>query len=182
MDTLVLLTTVLAGLAVLFFGRQLFWLFVAVVGFLVGFEVARDLLANDPLWLQLVVALAAGVVGAVLAYFLQYAAVAVAGFFAGGYLVLVLLRVFSVAPSQFVLWLLVISAGVLAAVVVLLLFDWALIVLSSMLGAAALLDVVTLDAGLTAVLFVILAAIGIAVQGYLYTSRGETTRVRRVRS
>ena len=76
---------ILAGLAVLFFGRRLFWLFVGCVGFIVGFELAGDMLQGQPEWVILVIALGVGVLGAIASIFLQRVFVVVAGFFAGGY-------------------------------------------------------------------------------------------------
>src|SRR6516225_10094390 len=76
---------VLAGLAVLFFGRRLFWLFVGCVGFIVGFELAGNALAGQSEWLILVIALGVGLLGAIASVFLQRIFIVVAGFFAGGY-------------------------------------------------------------------------------------------------
>ena len=39
---------IIAGLAVLFFGRRLFWLFVGGVGFIVGFQIASEVLQGPP--------------------------------------------------------------------------------------------------------------------------------------
>src|SRR5438876_10496131 len=75
---------VLIGVVILFFGRRLFWLCVAAVGFAVGVEIA-PLLVNEPSsLLALLIALAFGILGALLALFLQKVAIAVLGFLAGG--------------------------------------------------------------------------------------------------
>src|SRR2546430_10932053 len=74
---------VLIGVVILFFGRKLFWLCVAAVGFAVGVEIA-PLLVNEPSsLLALLIALVLGVLGALLALFLQKIAIAVLGFLAG---------------------------------------------------------------------------------------------------
>jgi hypothetical protein len=78
------LLVLLAGIALLLAGRRLFWLFVGVVGFFAGLRFALQVLGPraDLRW---IVALAAGLLGIVLAIALQRLAVALAGFFVGGY-------------------------------------------------------------------------------------------------
>ena len=139
MSSLSLVVMVLAGLAALLFGRQLFWLFVGIVGFLVGFELATRLITGQPDWIILLIALVAGLLGALLAVFLQYVAVAVAGFLAGGYALFTLLRTLDLMPDmEWARWGLLIVGGIIGAALILLLYDWALIVLSAGTGAATL--------------------------------------------
>src|SRR6476661_9326781 len=75
---------VIIGAAILLFGRKLFWLFVAALGFAVGLEIAVYFMKDPPQWMLLLVGLGCGVVGALLAILVQKIAVAVAGFIAGG--------------------------------------------------------------------------------------------------
>jgi len=79
----------LAGAVLLLLGRKLFWLFVAVAGFYLSFEAARALLADQPAWLIWLVAIAAGLLGAVLAMLFQRVGFALAGFYAAAYIALV---------------------------------------------------------------------------------------------
>src|SRR2546423_6852692 len=76
--------SVLIGASVLFFGRRLFWLCVAAVGFAAGVEFAPHLMHEPSPVLLLSVAVVLGLIGALLALFLQKIAIAVAGFLAGG--------------------------------------------------------------------------------------------------
>src|SRR2546423_12340946 len=76
--------SVIVGLAILFFGRKLFWLFVAALGFAVGLQIAAYFMKEPPQWMTLLVALGCGVIGALLAVLLQKIAIAIAGFVAGG--------------------------------------------------------------------------------------------------
>ncbi len=78
----------LVGILLLFLGRRIFWLFVGGVGFVAAIDLVSRLAMPWPTWLTLVVALAAGLVGALLAILLQEVAVGIAGFLAGGYIVL----------------------------------------------------------------------------------------------
>src|SRR5262245_52324544 len=75
--------TLIVGLAVLLFGRRLFWLFVGAVGFAVGLHVARAVLADRPEWVVLIAALILGLIGAMLAIVFQWLAVGLGGFAAG---------------------------------------------------------------------------------------------------
>ena len=84
MNLSVPIISVIVGAAILLFGRKLFWLFVAALGFAVGVEIAAYFMREPPAWLTLIVALGCGVAGALLAILLQKLAIAVAGFIAGG--------------------------------------------------------------------------------------------------
>lgn len=75
-----LFANIAAGAALLLAGRRLFWLFVAITGFLVGAEVTGDMFVNQPRWVVWVLAAGASIIGAVLAMLLQRIAFAVAGF------------------------------------------------------------------------------------------------------
>src|SRR5438552_15804629 len=88
--------SVLIGAVILFFGRKLFWLCVAAVGFAAGVEVAPHLIHEPSAVLQLSVAIVFGFIGALLAMFLQKVAIAVAGFLAGGKLAMALAAAFFV--------------------------------------------------------------------------------------
>src|SRR5438046_797680 len=86
--------SILIGAIILFFGRKLFWLCVAAVGFAAGVEFAPHLMHEPTPVLQLSVALVFGFIGALLAMFLQKIAIAVAGFLAGGKLAMALAGAF----------------------------------------------------------------------------------------
>src|SRR5256885_7264151 len=86
--------SVLIGAIILFFGRKLFWLCVAAVGFAAGVEFAPHLIHEPSQVLQLSIAIVFGFIGALLALFLQKVAIAVAGFLAGGKLAMALTAAF----------------------------------------------------------------------------------------
>lgn len=81
--------TLILGFIILLFGRTLFWLGIAIAGFLVGTEYAHVMFAAHPQWVVLAVAIGAGVVGAVLAVLVKRVAFALVGFYAGIYLGLI---------------------------------------------------------------------------------------------
>lgn len=186
MDSLSLIITLLAGLGALLFGRRLFWLFVGLVGFLVSFNLATEFLSGQPQWIILLIALIVGLVGALLAVFLQYIAVAVAGFLAGGYAIFSLMQLLNVAINEaWLYWFILILGGVIGAILVLLVFDWALIILSAGVGAATLVQLAErfteLSSPLNLILFFLLLIVGIAFQAYTLPAGDTTTRRRIIR-
>jgi hypothetical protein len=94
---------VIIGILLLFIGRRLFWLFVACVGFASGYHYAQQIWGIHSPILVLILTIAAGAVGAIIAIFFQKAAIVVAGFAAGGYVVLSLFDQFAGLPVQMVL-------------------------------------------------------------------------------
>lgn len=151
------------GLVVLFFGRRLFWLCVAAVGFAAGVEVAPYLVQEPKPALALAVALVLGLIGALLALFLQKIAVAVVGFLAGGKLAGAIAAAFFVQYAQYSTIIFVLG-GILGAILMLMLFDWALIVVSSLIGAHLIQSAVALPPTGSTIVFIGLAIIGILAQ------------------
>ncbi|MBN1261170.1 MAG: hypothetical protein JXB35_10865 [Anaerolineae bacterium] len=147
-------------------GRQLFWLFVGSVGFVSAIEVITRWVVGWPGWLTLVVALAAGVVGAVLAIFLQEVAVGIAGFLGGGYIVLSFLDIVGI-NVPLLTWVLALVGGIIGLLVTVSLFDWSLIVLSSLSGASLLVRSLPLSQPWNLVVFVGLLAVGLLIQARL---------------
>jgi Domain of unknown function (DUF4203) len=162
----------LIGAVILFFGRKLFWLCVAAVGFAAGVEIAPHLVHEPSPLLALAVALVLGLIGALLALFLQKVAVAVLGFLAGGKLAGSIAAAFFVHYAQYSTVIFVIG-GVVGAILLLVLFDWALIVVSSLIGAHLIQSAIVLPASGSTIVFIGLAVLGILVQAAsLRGSRG----------
>src|SRR5258708_18346115 len=155
----------LIGIVILLFGRKLFWLCVAAVGFAAGVELAPHLVHEPSPLLALTVALVLGLIGALLALFLQKIAIAVLGFLAGGKLAGAIGAAFFVQYAQYstVIFL---AGGIVGAILLLVLFDWALIVVSSLIGAHLIVfqDAITLPASGSTIVFIALTIIGILIQ------------------
>jgi uncharacterized protein DUF4203 len=164
----------LAGIVLLVAGRRLFWLFVGVVGFLVGFRLAFELLGPGSEGKHWLVAVAAGLLGVALAFAVQRLAVALAGFFVGLWGASLLFQVNLSHPRPAGI-LLCVLAGLAAAVLALRVFEGALIVLSSFAGAGMVVDALSLRHALGAAVLVALAILGILVQAGL-TARGRPYR------
>lgn len=162
--------SLLVGIALLLFGRRLFWLFVAALGFAVGLQLAPYLMQNPPLWLSLAVSLVLGLVGALLAFLLQKLAIGVAGFLVGGRIAVAVVAAFMVQHAQYYGITFVIG-GILGAILLLLLFDWALIIFSSIEGARLIASSVHLPSTGLTILVVALTIFGIIVQATFFRRR-----------
>ena len=168
------LLALLAGLVLLVAGRRLFWLFVGVVGFITVYRWFEPYPAAQPSgrWL---LAILAGFVGIVLAIFLQRVAIAMAGFFAGGWFAVHLLGLHMAHPHGADLLIFGI-AGVIAAVLAVALFDLALIVLSSLAGSDLIVGALHPRREIATLLLLGLAVVGIAVQMGITARRRRTDR------
>jgi hypothetical protein len=164
MNLSVPIISVIVGVAILLFGRKLFWLFVAALGFAVGLEIAAYFTREPPQWMTLLVALGCGVIGALLAILLQKLAIAVAGFIAGGRIAWALAAAFYVDHMHY-RGITFVIGGILGALLLLALFDWVLILLSSVEGAHLICNGIVLPEKGTLILFIALAVIGVIVQG-----------------
>jgi hypothetical protein len=154
---------VLLGIVVLVSGRRLFWVTVAVVGFIAGLIIALNLLEIQPIWLAWLAAIGVGIIGAVLAIFLQHIAVGTAGFLLGGYLLIWLAQLFKLNTAQWG-WIIFIVGGIIGLILAIWLFEAALIGLSSLAGAAIIVSVTNFQPVITTLLFVLLVIVGIVIQ------------------
>lgn len=156
--------SMIVGATILLFGRKLFWLFVAALGFAVGLEIAAYFMRDPPAWITLVIALGLGILGALLAIMLQKLAIGVAGFVAGGRFASAVLAAFFVDYSHY-RGITFVIGGIVGALLLLALFDWVLILLSSVEGAHLIGSGITLPHTGAVILFCALALLGVVVQG-----------------
>lgn len=156
-----MLLPLLIGLILLLFGRTLYWAFVGLAGFLIGFELAAELLAEQAERVRLLAAVLVGIVGVLVGIFFQRVAFALGGLFAGGYLADALAEA-AAAPGDPLLWFAL--GGVLGAIITAVIMDWAIIILSSLAGAATIVDNFDLEPTTGALLLAALTAIGILIQ------------------
>ena len=159
--------TVLIGVLMLVFGRKLFWLFVGCLGFAVGFNYAPYVWQIQSNFFLLILATITGVVGAVLALFFQKLAIGLAGFAGGGYIALNLMNLFGIRIEQAV-WLPYLIGGIIGALLLFFIFDWALILVSSLAGATLIIQAAKLSPGLEIAVYFALIAAGIVIQTVLY--------------
>ncbi|MBD3264862.1 MAG: hypothetical protein GF375_07145 [Candidatus Omnitrophica bacterium] len=150
------------GILLILGGRKIFWLFVGVFGFLSGFELASYLFSHSSIWLAFSVSLAAGAIGVFLAIFFQKIAVVTGGFLGGGYLSLM-------ASQQFMHFhqaplLIFFLGGLIGALLILSVFDWALIIISSLAGSLLLSQNQIFSREVNNLIFLFSALAGIIVQ------------------
>ena len=157
---------VLIGLALVLLGRKLFWLFVGVVGFLVGMRFGAQLVAGQSEIVILTIAIGVGLLAAVLAIVLQRVAVALAGGLAGGMLAMRLAVLLGFTAGT-VGWVFFALGAVLAAILVSVAFDWALVVLSALIGASIVSDVLPFAPTARFISMIVLFIIGVVVQASL---------------
>ncbi|MEJ2600522.1 MAG: DUF4203 domain-containing protein [Anaerolineales bacterium] len=153
----------LVGGILLVLGRRLFWFFVGVIGFVAGFALALQLFPEQPTWVLVIIGIIAGLLGALLAVFVQGLAVAIAGFLAGGYLAIRFLELLSWDAGNLT-WLPYLLGGIIGAALVILLFNWALIILSSLVGASLIVEVIQTNPTLNVIIFIVLFIIGLVIQ------------------
>jgi MFS family permease len=157
------LLNIIFGGILLLLGRRLFWFFVGVIGFVAGFALALRFFPEQSEWVLVIIAIIAGVLGAILAVFVQGLAVAIAGFLAGGYLAIRFLELLSWDAGDLT-WLPYLLGGIIGAALVILLFNWALIILSSLVGASLIVEVIQTNPTLNVIIFVVLFIIGFVIQ------------------
>ncbi len=168
------LARLLIGVLLLVLGRNLFWLFVAAIGFLAGASFGARLMPAQSELVILVVAVAVGLIGALLALLVPTAIGVIAGFAAGGYLALTFLDLIGANLGDLT-WVPFLVGGVTAAIIVLLLFDWAVIALSSLIGATTIVSALALHGVLAIVIAALLFLVGVAVQTGLWRGRPART-------
>lgn len=129
------------GGILLFLGRELNFLFAAAMAGLIGFRLTPLLPPQWPYWSDAAFMISLAVIAALLTLFNERAGYFISGFLAGGFFL-----VEYYAPNTLTLPLLpFIIGGVIGSLVLGLLTEWALILVSSVIGAAYVLNLFRLD-------------------------------------
>lgn len=164
----------IVGVAILLLGRKLFWLFVAAIGFALGAEIAPQIIHQPAPLVTLIFAVGLGLIGALFAVLLQKFAVGVSGFLAGGWVAIRIYAFFaSHAGNQQIVF---VVGGILGAILFLALFDWALILFSSVVGARFIAGAIALSQTNRSILFLVLIVIGIAAQSSMLSPARRSGR------
>lgn len=162
----VTLVSLIAGLLLLLAGKKAFWFFLALAGIAVAITFLPRVLPDLDRQTLLIVSVAAGVLGGILAFALSKFLVWVGGFLAGGYLGIVAWQMIAHGPAF--PWVAGIVGGILGMLAAKVLFTSVLVLASSAIGAALLVHVSGLDGTPGLAALVILTAAGIIVQGKLW--------------
>lgn len=164
---------ILTGLTLLLLGRKLYWLFIAVLGFIAGFILAEALFPEISTWLLILIGLIIGSVCALLAVFVNQLAVALAGFLGGGMLAVQLIDFFDLSSAGY--WILFLIGGIIGIILAALLFDWALIILSSLAGAFLIGSVWQDTSPWVNILILMLFLVGMLIQASLLRRERKLT-------
>jgi MFS family permease len=168
MDIFNPIVNIVLGILLLTTGKKLYWLFVAVVGFVIGLALATQYLQLNPPWMVYILAFAAGVIGAILGILVQKLAIALVGFIAGGYGAYYLANTLLGIKAEPTNWIAFIVGGIVGLLLVASVFDWALYIISSWAGATLVSRTVTegvkLDPTLGMVMFFLLFVLGMVIQ------------------
>jgi len=170
MDTLNYATVLqlIFGCIALLAGRNIFWLFIALAGFLIGFEFAGIWFVDQVWVLQISVALGAGLLGALLAVVFERVAFSLAGFYVAAYLAVIMIDRMGVTNGETAI---IIFSGLVGALLAALALDWAIIVLSALFGSAAIVSTFSMPPGIEVTVFIVLATVGIVVQRSMFVQR-----------
>ena len=161
--------SIIVGLIVALLGRRLYWMFVAIAGFAVGWSLAPAIFGGLATWAWVLVGVVLGVVFALLSVKFMKFMVAFAGFFAFGSVAVALIRWLDVtaASGSWSWWVAYIVGGLIGAVLLAMFFDWALIVLTTLSGAGAVAAGVNHWSNprwLMVVIWIVVVAMGLTVQ------------------
>ena len=152
-----------SGVVLLVLGWKVFWLFVGMLGFAAGLQAAQHYFGPQPFWVLWAAGLVCGIIGAVLALFFQKLAIGIGGFVAGSTIALHLTLMMGHDPGALV----ALIGGVGGVVALYLLFDWALIILSSLVGTSFIIEALGRQAPYAPVLSAVLIAAGVIFQARL---------------
>lgn len=136
----VLVRGIIGGI-LLFLGRELNFLFAAAMAALFAFRMAPRLPATWPAWGDIAFVLTLAVVAAIIALVNERVGYFLSGFLAGSFFL-----VEYYAPNVATLpWLPFVVGGVIGSLILGLLTEWAMILVSSAIGAAYVLNLFRLD-------------------------------------
>ena len=155
------------GVLLLTLGRKLFWPFIGCLGFIAGLRMAEQYFGTQPLWMAWAVGLVFGLIGALLAIFFQNVAIIFGGFIAGSTIAAYLTTFFGFADTP----LISIIGGILGTIILYSLFDYALIALSSLVGATLIIEEVILSPEIEMILYAVLIGVGMIFQIILWRLR-----------
>ena len=168
-----LIFTVMIGLTLLLIGRQLFWLAIAGLGFILGMSYASQYIQSSP-EATILISLGIGAVGAVIAYVLQRTAATLLGFLAGWFLTVSLINYLNINIDFTTI--LAALGGLIGIGLVSVIFDWSLIILSTLSGTALITQSIHYDPQMKMGIFIVLLILGLTIQGFVLIQEGGEGR------
>ena len=171
----IFILNLLVGAVLLTAGRQFFWLFIGCIGFAAGLQYAPGLWDITSPLLLILLSIVTGIVGALLAVVFQKIALGLAGFAGGGFMAVNLLRYLNL-ESDTLVWLSYIVGGIIGAILLFMVFEWALIIVSAFTGAMVIIQTVDLNPRITPWLLFALFVFGILIQTFLFLRARASTK------
>jgi hypothetical protein len=165
---------IILGGSLLLGGRKVFWLLLGSIGFITGFEAATRLLHRSELE-TILAALAAGLLFALIAIFLESVAIGLAGFMGGGYAAWSVSNLLGIQGGDLDLGAFTVG-GIVGVVLIVLLLDWALISISSFAGASMAVGRLGLPPAIRTSVFGVLLFLGVLIQGLALHREAATRR------
>jgi hypothetical protein len=153
----------IAGGLLLGAGKKLYWFFVGICGAIAGLLVSELIFHPEGWWERVLVAIGFGAAFAILALVLQRMMVSIAGFIAGGYIMVSLSETLQLSIAN-LNWVIFILGGIVGVLLVQVLFDLALVLISSFAGATLIQHAIGLEGVKGTILLLILVLIGIIIQ------------------
>ncbi len=163
----IIILNLLVGAVLLTAGRQFFWLFIGCIGFAAGLQYAPGLWDITSPLLLILLSIVTGIVGALIAVVFQKIAIGLAGFAGGGFMAVNLLRYLNL-ESDTLVWLSYIVGGIIGAILLFMVFEWALIIVSAFAGAMVVIQTVDLNPRMIPWLLIALFVFGIVIQTLLF--------------
>lgn len=160
------LVAIALGSISLFFGRRLYWVFVAVAGFLIGLILVPSLFFNNvpEIWQPLLTLLIA-LIFAGLSLLLNKVMIAISGAVGLGVFIYSLTNAYLLEWASLAVTIIAAIAGILASWF---LFDWALMLFSSIAGASLLtsgfISIIPRTSGADLLIFLFVFMIGFTFQ------------------
>jgi len=155
--------TAILGFILLVAGHQLYWLFVAVVGFVSGGLLADQLQIAQSSWEMLSFSIASGILGGLLGIYLKKWAVALASAAAGIYILQSTPQLLGWANSL-QSWPIMLAAALIFAILIIVWFDGAIIFISTIAGTVLIARNVNFITVGTSAILLVLVVIGISAQ------------------
>jgi len=153
---------ILFGAGLLIAGRQLFWYLVGIIGFVVGVAVASQYFHSSEL-ITIVAGLILGMIFAGMAVIIESTAILLVGFLGGGYIILSISKLLGFGTSTLNILGFVVG-GILGLVLIAFMFDWALITISSLIGASLIVESFNLHLSFASLAFLGLLIAGVIIQ------------------
>jgi MFS family permease len=153
----------IAGGLLLGAGKKLYWFFVGLCGAASGLFISEMFFHPTGWWERVLVAVGFGAAFAILALVLQRIMVSIAGFIAGGFVMVSLIENLQLEFTNWN-WIVFIIGGIIGVLLVQVLFDLALILISSFAGSTLIVRAAGLEGTKATILLLTLVLIGIIIQ------------------